>query len=799
MFKNYFKIAWRNIVKSRFYSAVNILGLSVGIAFTLLISAYVLSELQVNSNLKNAERQYIIQSKLKYPNECYEISTLGPLAKTLKDNYPNLVANYYRYDGITSAISKGNKIFREGIQLGDSTLLNMYGFSLLYGNSKTALNEPFSVVLTSNKAIKYFGKTNVVGQTITIENFSGLKHDFLVTGVLKKLPENSVTQLVAAYPNEFFVSDANLDFFGRDMSWQNPSIAGYIELQKGVTPKDLEKPIAQIMHRDAPPQFLVDLKPYLVPLKTYHLNANNELIKKMLYALSAIALFILLMAIINFVNMAVSRSATRMREIGVRKVLGGSKPQLIMQFLIESVIIVFIATVFAFIVYSSARNLFSNILNTQIPALTDFPNYFIVFPLSLVLLIGFIAGIYPAFVLSSLKSIQSLKGKLSSIKENALLRKSLIAFQFSTASIAFVGAIIISKQINLFVGKELGYDKDYVISAQVPRDWSQKGVEKMITIRNEFKGVPAVQNVSLSYEIPDGNNVGQSYIYRQGGDTAQAIPMQLLMPDENFFKLYKIPLQAGSPFEGHRLDSGKVILNETAVHVLGWKNVNDAIGKQVRFLGDPAIYTIKGITNDFHFSSMQQKVAPIIIFNVEFAGIYRYLSFKIKPGNVPAAVNSLQKKWNALMPGAPFEYKFMDETLANLYKSELQLKKASYTATILALIIVLLGIVGLISLSIQKRTKEIGIRKVLGSSIAGIITLFIKEFLTVILVGGLVACPLAYIIMHNWLQNYAYRINITASPFIISIMCLGLITALLICLLTIKAAITNLAKSLRTE
>jgi ABC-type antimicrobial peptide transport system permease subunit len=196
---------------------------------------------------------------------------------------------------------------------------------------------------------------------------------------------------------------------------------------------------------------------------------------------------------------------------------------------------------------------------------------------------------------------------------------------------------------------------------------------------------------------------------------------------------------------------------------------------------------------------MQQKVAPIIIFNVEFAGIYRYLSFKIKPGNVPAAVNSLQKKWNALMPSAPFEYKFMDETLANLYKSELQLKKASYTATILALIIVLLGIVGLISLSIQKRTKEIGIRKVLGSSIAGIITLFIKEFLTVILVGGLVACPLAYIIMHNWLQNYAYRINITASPFIISIMCLGLITALLICLLTIKAAITNPAKSLRTE
>ncbi len=221
--------------------------------------------------------------------------------------------------------------------------------------------------------------------------------------------------------------------------------------------------------------------------------------------------------------------------------------------------------------------------------------------------------------------------------------------------------------------------------------------------------------------------------------------------------------------------------------------------KQIRIPGDPTIFTIKGVTNDFHFGGMQQKIAPIIIFNVQFATIYRYLSFKVNAGNIPATISALQKNWNALMPGAPFEYKFMDETLANLYKSELQLKKASYTATILALIIVLLGVVGLISLSIQKRTKEIGIRKVLGSSVANIITLFIKEFLIVILIGGLVACPLAYIIMHNWLQNYAYRINITAAPFIISIICLGLITALLICVQTIKAAIANPVKSLRTE
>ena len=799
MFKNYFKIAWRNIVKSHLYSIINIIGLSTGIAFALLIGAYVWSQLQVNSDLKNADRQYIIQSKWKNQDEGHEIATVGPLAKALKENYPNLVANYYRFDGITSNVSKNNKSFREGIQMGDSTLLNMYGFTLLHGNAATALHEPFTAIISKDKAVKYFGKTDVVGQSLTIENFSGLKHDFLITGVLNNYTKNSVTQLVADYPNGIFISDANLDFFGRNMSWQNPSIASYIQLQKDITPEDLKKPIAQIMKRDAPPQFQADLTPYLVPLKTYYSDQNNGLVKKMLYALSAIALFILVMAIINFINMAVSRSAARMKEIGIRKVLGGLKKQLIAQFIIESIIIVLFATIFAFIIYVSTQNLFSSILNAPVPSLLNFPLYFIIFPLLLAVVIGFVAGIYPAFVLSSLKSVDSLKGKVSTPKESVLLKKSLIAFQFATATIAFTGAIIISKQVSLFLSKDLGYNKDYIIAAQVPRDWSSAGVDKMITLRNEFKTLPSVQDASLSYEIPDGNNSGQSYIYKQGSDTAQAIAMQVLVSDEAYIKLYQIPVIAGKSFQGHQLDSGRVMMNETAIKALGFNNNAAAIGRQIRFSGDPTVYTINGITNDFHFGSMQQKVAPIVMLNVEFGGIYRFMSFKLKPGDISASVSAIQKKWAALMRDAPFEYKFMDDTLANLYKSEIQLKKASYTATVLALIIVLLGVVGLISLSIQKRTKEIGIRKVLGSSVAGIVVLFIKEFLLVVLIGGLIACPLAYIIMHNWLQGYAYRVDITAQPFIISTAYLGLITALLICLQTIKAAIANPVKSLRTE
>jgi putative ABC transport system permease protein len=763
----------------------------------MLIAAYVWSELQVNTSLKNADRQYIIKSTWKDPNTGFDLATLGPLGKALKENYPDLVANFYRYDGITSNVSKGDKSFREILQVGDSTILTMYGFSLLNGDARTALNQPFTTVITAAKALKYFGKTDVVGNTVTIESFLGSKHDFLITGVLKEQPRNSITGLVDNYPGDFYVSTSNLDFFGRDMNWQNPFSVNFIELQKGVTPKDLEKPIAQLIKQYGPP-FAADLTAEPVSLKDFYLHANNDLIKSMLYALSAIAFFILIMAIINFINMSVSRSTARMKEIGIRKVLGSMRRQLIIQFLMESIIIVFIATAFAFIIYILTQNLFSSILIHAIPSLGNFPLYFILFPVLFVFVLGFIAGIYPAFVLSSLKSIESLKGKFG-IKENMLMRKSLVVFQFAISAIAFTGAIIISQQIGLFLSKDLGYNKDYIISAQVPRDWSRPGVKKMENIRNQLAGISAVSSVAISYEIPDGNNGGSTTLYKLGTDSSKAVTTQALKTDENYLNVFQIPLHAGAFFEGHASDSGKVIINEAAVHTLGWQNANDAIGQQVRIPGDATVFTVKGVTSDFHFGSMKQKVAPITFLNVQFAPVYRYMSFKLKQGNIAAAIDAVQKKWSLLMPGAPFEYKFMDDALGNLYKSEIQLKKASYTATILALIIVLLGVIGLISLSIQKRTKEIGIRKVLGSSVAGIITLFVKEFLFVILIGGLIACPMAYIIMHNWLQGYAYRIDITPQPFIISMVCLGLITALLISAQTIKAALANPVKSLKTE
>jgi ABC-type antimicrobial peptide transport system permease subunit len=800
MLKNYFKIAWRNIVKSRFYSLVNVLGLSAGIAFTLLISAYVWSELQVNNNLKDADAQYIIQSKWKDPNMGDEGTTLGPLAKELKERYPDLVANYYRYDGITSNVSKGDKSFREGLQVCDSTMLSMYGFTLMHGNPATAFGGPFSVIITGAKAIKYFGRTDVVGQTITIENFSGSKHDFIITGVLNKYTKSSVTNLVDDYPNEFYISSTNLSFFGRNMDWNNPAIAGYIELQKGVTPKDLEKPMQYLIRQNAPAQIAANMGAFIVPLKEYYLKANNGLVQKMISALSFIALFILLMAVINFINMAVSRSSTRMREIGIRKVLGGLKKQLVIQFLVESVMLVLFATLFALIIYLVTQNLFSSMLGKNIPPFSTFPFYFIFLLLLFILFVGIIAGLYPAFVLSSLKSVDSLKGKLTSVKESVLLRKSLVVFQFVTATIVFIGAIIISQQINFFFSGNLGYNKNYILSAQVPRDWSSAGVDRMEDIRKKFAAMPQLENATLSFEVPNGANSGNALIYKNGADSATAISSQILTTDEYYASTYSIPMAAGIFYSkpGVFTDSTKLVINETQAKVLGWKNAQDAIGGQLKFQGDGTVFTIAGVTKDFHFGSMQKAVQPITFLHVGVGNIFRFLSFKLKPGDIGNSIAALQKQWAVLMPGTPFEYTFMDDTLAKLYKSEIQLKKASYAATLLTLVIVLLGVLGLISLSIQRRTKEIGIRKVLGSSVTGIIALFMKEFLTVICIAGIIAFPLAYFVMQNWLNGYAYRINITPQPFLISILLLTFLTALLIGLQTVKSALSNPVKSLRT-
>ncbi len=790
------------MIKYRFYSTINILGLFTGLTFTFLIGAYVWGELAVNKDLKNANQQYILMSDWKDPNMGVDFTTLAPLAKSLKEEYPSLVANYYRFDGISSNVSKGDKIFREGIHIGDSTLLNMYGFKLLYGNDKTALTDPYSVVITEDKAVKYFGKKDVMGKTITIQSFNGGKHDFVIKGILKDLSKNSVSEINSSNHPGFFIPANTLSFFGRDdfKSWSYIYIVSFIELQKGVSINELKIPIQNLINKNANERIQLNLKVYPVKLNDYYLQKDNQLVMRMLYTLSFIGLFILLMAVINFINISVSASGNRMREIGIRKVLGGLKTQLIFQFLIESFIMVLLASLLAISTYSLLRPLFGQLVGSTLPKLFSFPIYFIYLLVTLIVFLSLLAGLYPAFILSSLKPTDSLKGKLKSVKENVYLRKFLVSFQFTVALVVLIGATIVSKQTNYFFGRDLGYNKESIISAQVPRDWTITGVQKMETLRNEFEAMPQISSASLSYEIPNGNYGNQLPIYQLGTDPAQAISMLTLAVDDKFLSTYEIPLKAESAFiKTNKRDSSKVVINEKAVQALGLKSPKEAIGRELKIANSDIVYTIQGVSSDFHFGSMHQQIKPIIFFNLRVFKAYRYLSFRINPKNVQTSLDAINKKWMALLPGSSFEYRFMDDTLRQLYTSEIQLKNAAYYTSVLALVIVLLGVIGLVSMSIHKRNKEIGIRKVLGASSQVIIKLFLNEFFTLVLIACVIAIPIAYFIMENWLNNYAYHINISLNPFIFSIGILIAITCFLIGGLTWKTANVNPVKSLKNE
>ena len=800
MLYNYIKIAWRNIKAQKFYSLVNIIGLSAGIAFTFLMAAFVWGELQVNKSLKNANHQYIIQSKWKNPDMGMELTSLGPLAKELKLQYPNLVANYYRWDGITSAVSNGDKVFREGLQIGDSTLLNMYGFELLQGDKRTAFEKPFSVVITAAMAEKYFNRTDVVGQTISIENFARTRKDFLITGVMKPFTRNSVVHVNEDNFNQFFISEKDLSWFGRDINqWANRFVVNFVQLQPGVQPADLQPAFQQLLKTNAEPEVVANLEPFLVSLSDYYLYADNGVVKNMLYTVSFITLFILLMAIINFVNVSISRSATRMKEIGIRKVLGSLRVQLIAQLLIESFLLVVISTLLALVIYAMLRPWFGNLFGRELLSLGSYSWSYLSIPLILIGTVGLLSGLYPAILLSSLQSAEAVKGKFSSVKEKVWSRKFLVGFQFGTAAFVLIAAIIIAKQTNYFFNKDLGYNKSYIITAQLPRDWSPAGVQKIQSIKKQLQVLPEVSSASIAFEVQDGKTAGNVQLYKYGQDSSAAITAPFLTTDEDYLKTYAIPMLAGSYFTNSPSDTFKLVINEKHAKALGYNNPGDAVGQIVRLQGSQPNWTISGVTKDFHFGSLQEPIKPVVMMNVLANPIYRYISIKLKPGNINSSISAVQNKWAQLLPTAPFDYVFMDDKLAALYKQELQLKKAAYAATILALVIVLLGVVGLVSLSIQKRIKEIGIRKVMGSSAIGIVRLFVKEFLWVMTGAITITCPFIYFVMKKWLNAYAYRIELDAWPFITGIIILGGITVLLIGLQTIRTAFMNPVKSLRTE
>lgn len=801
MLKNYFTIALRHLARHSMFSLINISCLAIGISFSLLIGIFVLNERGVNAGIRHVGSQYILKSKWKVTGLGIEETTLGALPRALKDKYPSLVANYFRYNPITNVISAGDLHFKEDIAIGDTGFVTMYGFKLLSGDPSHAFKDRNSAVITATMSRKLFDKADPLGKTISLNTTTGQKQDFIVSAVLQDLPKNSVTNYVGDTYAVYLPYDGN-KYYGAPMdaslNWSDVFEVGMIELQPGIVAKDLDGPIRQLLKGNAPPAISQNLRVELAPVRSYYLEDNNGAVKKMTEILSLVAGFILLMAVINFTNINIGTSGYRLKEIGLRKVFGGRRKTLILQYLIESVVLTCAAAVISLLLYAILSPLFDQMLNTTLTPLWRFDLKEVLFLLVLTLGVGFIAGLYPAFVLSASNTVNAVKGKINSANEGMVLRKVLLVVQFSIAVIIFVCALNISRQVAHVFNKDLGYSREQVmVLTAFPKQWDSVGTARMERVRDGLRQLPQVTDASMSFEIPDRVPPATSDLLPEGSSVVQ--PMNILTPDvdNHYAKTFGLHVIQGSFF---RQVGGyvphEVVLNQAALKAFGWTN---AVGKKVKWVSGNVDFTVAGVVKDFNYSSVHDGVQPLVFMNTKDGLSYRYVSLKIKGPVDGHTVDIVRARWKELSPAAPFEYTFMDEKFASLYKSEVQLKKASGLATVLNMVIVLMGIFGVMAFTLARRSKEIALRKVLGADVRNIITLFIRDYALLILIANAIAWPVAYGFTNKWLENYAYRVQQDFGPFVLVGACTFLMAFVLIALQCLKVAVANPVRSLRTE
>jgi len=804
MLKNYFKIAVRHIVKYRVFSIINILCLAIGITFTILIGDYILHEKQVNAGIRNVDRQYLVKSNWKVKKMGLDITTLGPLPQTLRNEYPSLVANYYRYNPVTNVVSAGDKHFKENIAIGDTTVVSMYGLEVLYGDPSKAFTNNNSAVITESLALKLFDQKDAVGKTLDIQGVNNEKQAYTVSAVLKDRSFNSVIDLIDNDYKIFVPTVGNHYYPGGDPAdnWAQVFEVGAVELQKGVQPKDLEVPVKQVLAKYASADINNNLTVELAPVKDYYIKSNNGAVQKMILTLSIVVIFIITMAIINFININIGTSSYRVKEIGLRKVFGGERKQLIIQHLTESLLLTFISGLLSFALYELLRPYFSSMLNTPLSAIWQFDAARLLLIMLLIIAIGVMAGIYPAFVLSASGTITAIKGRIDTAKGGLNLRKSLLVIQFTLAIVVFVAALNVSNQVDYVFNKDLGYNKEQILVATAfPKQWDSAGIAKMETIRNGLINLPGVTDASIAYEVPDRKPPNTVGMIPAGPSAEQPYIISVISTDEHYAKTFGLKVISGNFFNAGKsaYTPGQIVLNESAAKALGI-DIENAQGQQVKVPSfKNAVFTVAGVVRDFNYSSMHDKIEPLALMHTRDMQSYRYITIKINTQNPGGTIDAIKEKWTALSPGAPFEYTFMDDNFQKLYQSELQLKKATQTATLLNLVIVFMGIFGVVAFTLVKRNKEIAVRKVLGASVKNIMTLFIRDYAWLILIANILAWPIAYYATEYWLQNFAYRMPQHISTYLFVMMFIFLAACIFIVAQCCKVAVTNPVKALRSE
>jgi putative ABC transport system permease protein len=793
MIKNYLKIAFRNLWRHRVFSFINIMGLTVGMAACFLIFLYIKFELSYDSFHTKADRIYRVVSDIKTPTEV--INAGGPswaAPPNIKDEFAE-VESFVRTTGDNLLIRKGDVKFQEENALwADSSLFKIFDFKLLKGNPQTALKEPFSVVFSETSAKKYFGDKDPMGQTLLITG-DGLPAT--VTGVMKDIPENSQIKADMVLSMTTITKQWNKSL---DSQWGNYGAKAYILLKPGTNAKNLQGKFPAFLERRngtemKKSQMYATL--LLEPLRDVYLRSTRNGSKtgniNNVYIFAIVAIFILLIACINFVNLTTARSAERAKEVGIRKVVGAAKTQLARQFIGESIIICLIAFMLAVLLSAIFLPSFNQLAGKTISdGIFEHGQY--VFYLFLAAIgIGLLAGIYPAFVLSSFKPVIVLKGRFATGNRGILLRKGLVVAQFSISVALIIGTIVVYNQMNYMRSRDLGFSKDQMMVMDTNGDPGKEAFRQAIT------GIPAVKATAMSSSVPGSGNPGAySEIENKKGEL-QIANLDLYYVDFDYINLFKIKMAAGRPFSKDFMTdtTQAMILNEAAVKMFGYSSPQQAIGRRFKQWGREG--KIIGVTKDFHFRALQEPIKPLSM-RIEPGGS-NLVSVNIAAANLPATIAAIENKWKTLIPNRPFSYFFLDEYFNKQYRGEEKFGKLFLNFAILAIFISCLGLLGLASYSTMQRTKEIGIRKVMGASVKGIINLLSKEFLTLVVLSFFIAMPVAWYFMHAWLKDFAYRTDISWWVFVLAGILALLIAITTVSFQAIKAAIANPVKSLRTE
>lgn len=799
MLKNYFKIAWRNLIKNKLFSAINIIGLSVGITCCALIYLYVQNELSYDAYNQKADRIFRITTILKQPNKTEEFAPSSPImARKLKDNFPEVV-DYVRFISSRRQLSYQDKKFLDSkIVYADSGLLNIFTYPMLEGNPATCLTKPNSIVLTQSTAKKMFGSEPAFGKIIQFSDTINL----LVSGIIKDIPANS------HFSSECFISRSTLtDMNKKDAEWQqnnennwfNCDSYSYILLSEKADITKLQPKINAMMSRE-----MVDIRKEtgmsinlsFQPLRDIHLKSHLDAeIKgtvngdiKYVYIFSGAALLILLIACSNFINLSTARSLNRSKEIGLRKVIGAERSQLVFQFLGESLVFTGIATALSFLLLLICLPVFNGFIGTDL----SIHSGILLLYLSIVIAVGLLAGLYPAFLMSSFAPIQSLKGKISHGLSDIIFRKGLVVFQFSIAILLIICTSLILKQLDFIQNRNIGMKKDQIISIEF------KGGDgrKADVIMRELQRNPNVVKATLSSFSFKG--IANITMIPEGAAENEMSSSNVISVDENFIPTYDIKLVEGRNFSKDFATDEKeaFIVNEAAVKSFGWKTPKQAIGKKITWaFGKEG--KVVGVVKDFNFASLHEEVKPLLIHI--FPQWYGNVSLLLKTDNLPNTLKDLESAWKNVATDSPFKYNFAQDDFNALYLSEQNMRSVLGAFTFLSILVACLGLFGLASFTIKQRFKEIGIRKVLGSSVVNIVQLLSRDFLKLVIISFIIATPLAWYGMHKWLQNYAYRIDIGLTVFIVAGLLAFLIALLTVSSQAVKAALANPIKSLRTE